>query len=53
MPWDTAITALRATVRLLRIGAGLTLAIHQRNNFVGVEHAAWKIVIGVKDPVGS
>ena len=24
----------------------VTLAIHQLNNFVGVEHAAWKIVIG-------
>jgi len=29
------------------------LQIHQLNNFVGVEHAAWKIVIGVKDPIGS
>jgi hypothetical protein len=27
--------------------------IDQLNNLVGVEHAAWKIVIRVKDPVGS
>jgi hypothetical protein len=47
-------SAAEDVIRLRRIWENVVYhQIDQLNNLVGVEHVAWKIVIGVKDPIGS